>query len=220
MIALRRSRRGLASGGGSFACVGDDSRWDVAITCGEAQYDAPYNAKPSMKNVRIDDPQGALSWRSGRVIAGIADRRDLTRAPSSLGARINPSWTMSHLSRKPTSNARPGTPYRLVTLFADLGELDMRYPRELSADEWCLLRSAWRRERPPSWCRSPRSPTWRAHEQTIGSSRAKKPVDTAQRRPSRGLAFRQHEILRKSRRRLWWPPVTGTSRAWIIRLQP
>src|ERR1700676_4558828 len=27
-----------------------------------------------------------------------------------------------------------------------------------------------RRELPPSWCRSPRSPTWRAHEQTIAYS--------------------------------------------------
>jgi hypothetical protein len=152
MIALRRSRQGLASGGGSFACVGDDSRRDVAIPCGEAQYDAPYNAKPSMKNARIDDHQDALSLRSGRVIAGIADRRDLTFAPSGLGARTNPSCTMSRLSREPTPDARLGTLSSLVTLFVDLGELDMRCSHELSADERCLLRPAWRRERPPSWC--------------------------------------------------------------------
>jgi hypothetical protein len=181
MIALRRSRQGGASGGGSFACVGDDSRRDVAITCGKAQYDAPYSAKPSMKNVRIDDHQGALSLRSGRVIA---DRRDLTFAPSSPGARINPSCTMSGLSREPTPNARFGTLYNLVMLFADLGELDMRCSHKLSADERYLLRSAWRRERPPSCCSSPRSPTWQAHEQTIASSRGNRPADT---RPTKAL---------------------------------
>jgi hypothetical protein len=122
--------------------------------------------------------QGAVFWRSSRVIAGITDARDLSSASSSLGARVNPSFTVPHLSRKSTRNARFGTLHILVTLFTDLDEFNMRCSHELSADEGHLLRSAWRRELPPSWCRSPRSPSWRAREQTIASSRARKLVDT------------------------------------------
>jgi len=101
-IALRRPRQEITFGCAALACVGGDPTADAAITCGEPQYDALYNAKPSMKNARIDDDQGALVGRSGRVMA---DGDDLTSAPSSLVARINPSCTMSPLSRKSTRNA-------------------------------------------------------------------------------------------------------------------
>jgi hypothetical protein len=141
-IALRRAHQEISSGSGALARVGDGSTGDVASACGEAQYDAPYNAKPSIKNARIDD-QGAVFWRSRRVIAGITDGRDVSSASSSLGARVNPSCAVPHLSRKSTRNARLGTLYILVTPFTHLDEFGIRCSRELSADERDLLRSTW-----------------------------------------------------------------------------
>src|SRR5882672_1563504 len=58
-IALRRSRTESFS---ASASIGADSTGDVAIAFSKAPYQAPYNAKPSMKNVNIDD-QGPVFWR-------------------------------------------------------------------------------------------------------------------------------------------------------------
>jgi len=115
-MALRRSRQEISFGCGTLTSARDESAANAAIACGEAQYDAPYSAKPSMKNARIGDDQGAVFGRSSRVIA---DGYDLTSAPSGLGVRVNPSCTMPLLSGKSTRNARLGTLYSLVTLFAD-----------------------------------------------------------------------------------------------------
>jgi hypothetical protein len=67
---LRRSREEISSGCGAIASVGDDSTGDLAAACSKAPYEAPYKAKPSMKNVNIDD-RDAVFWRSPRVIAGM-----------------------------------------------------------------------------------------------------------------------------------------------------
>jgi hypothetical protein len=173
-MALRRSRQEISSGCGALASARDESTDHVTIACGEAQYDAPYSAKPSMKNARTGD-QGAVFGGSSGVIAG---GYGLTSAPSSLGARVTPSCTMPPLSRKSTRNARLETLYSLVTLLADSDEFDMRCSHELSADERYLLQSTWRRKPPPNSCRWRRSPTWRAHEQTNAFSRAKRPAHT------------------------------------------
>src|SRR6266404_2397295 len=165
-IALRRSRTE------SFfapASIGADSTGDVAIAFRKAPYQAPYNAKPSMKNVNIDD-QGPVFWRSARVIAGIAAGREFTPAKSSRGACARFSCAAPLLSRKSKRNSRLGTLYRLTTLFADSDEFNMRCSHKLLAEERYSPRRPARRALPPSSYRSPRSPTWRAHEQTIAFS--------------------------------------------------
>jgi hypothetical protein len=109
-IALRRACQETTSCWGALASARDVSAGDAAIACGDAWYDAAYNAKPSMKKARIDDGHSVVSWRSNR--AGI------TSAPSSLGVRFNPSCPISRLSRGSTGNERLGRSYSLVILFA------------------------------------------------------------------------------------------------------
>ena len=141
--APRRAHQEFSSSSGALASAADVSTDNAAIACEEPQYDAPYNAKPSMKDARIGDHQGGVFWRSGCVIGSITDGHDLTSASSSLGARVNPSCAVPHLSRKSTRNARLGTLYILVTPFTHLDEFGIRCSRELSADERDLLRSTW-----------------------------------------------------------------------------
>jgi len=109
-IALRRACQETSSCWGALASARNVSAGDAAIAGGDAWYDAAYDAKPSMKKARIDDGHGVVSWRSSR--AGI------TSAPSSLGARFNPSCPISRLSRGSTRNERLGRSYSLATLFA------------------------------------------------------------------------------------------------------
>jgi hypothetical protein len=78
-IALGRSRTERCSGWPDFA---SDSTGGAAIACTEAQYKAPYDAKPSMKNADIDD-HNVLFRRSARVIAGITAGSELAPAKSS-----------------------------------------------------------------------------------------------------------------------------------------
>jgi hypothetical protein len=101
-MALRRACQELSSGWGALASARDVSAGDAAIECGEAWYDAPYNAKPSMKKARIDDDHGVVSWRSGRAAATITDGFNLASVPSNLGARVNPSCIGLGLSREST----------------------------------------------------------------------------------------------------------------------
>src|SRR5437879_13042708 len=56
---------------------------------------------------------------------------------------VNPLCSMSLPSRKSMRSPRPGTPYGLLTLFADSDEFDIRCSHELSAHERDLLRSSW-----------------------------------------------------------------------------
>jgi hypothetical protein len=118
-MALRRACQELSSGWGALASARDVSAGDAAIECGEAWYDAPYNAKPSMKKARIDDDHGVVSWRSGRAAATITDGCNLASVPSNLGARVNPSCIGLGLSRESTRIERLERSEGLVTLFAD-----------------------------------------------------------------------------------------------------
>jgi hypothetical protein len=63
---LRRSREEISSGCGAIASVGDDSTGDLAAACSKAPYEAPYKAKPSMKNVNIDDRDAVFLAISSR----------------------------------------------------------------------------------------------------------------------------------------------------------
>src|ERR1700694_33055 len=119
-----------------------------------------------MKDVNSDD-QGAVFWPSARVIVGVIAGDDFTSAKSRRGAHAQFWCVVLLFSRKAMRSLRFGTPYRLATPFSNPDEFDMRCSHKLLAEEGYLPRRPARRELPPSWCRSLRSPTWRAHEQTI-----------------------------------------------------
>src|ERR1700694_3555295 len=80
-IVLRRS---CTVGFSAFASIGAGSTREVVISFSKVPYAAPYNAKPSVKNVNIDD-QGPAFRRSARMIAGIAAGREFTAPKSSRG---------------------------------------------------------------------------------------------------------------------------------------
>jgi hypothetical protein len=127
---LRRSHEELSSGCAAFASVGHDSTGDVAAACRKVPYEpyeAPYKAKPSMKNVNIDG-QDAVFWRSARVTAGITAGGEFTSARSSREVCA----IFSHKSKR---NSRLGTLYRLATLFADSDEFNMRCSHRLLVEK-------------------------------------------------------------------------------------
>jgi hypothetical protein len=149
-MSLRRSNGEIFSGCRALGSAGEVASFSKAPY---EPYEAPYNAKPSIKHVNVDD-QGPVFRRSARVIVGVIAGGDFTSVKSSLGALARFSCVMLLLSRKETP-------------FSDPDEFNIRCSHKLLPEERYLPRRPGRRELPPSWCRSPRSPTSRADEQTI-----------------------------------------------------
>ena len=132
---------------------------------------------------------------------------------------VNPLCSMSRPSRKSMRNPRPGTPYGLVTLFADSDEFDIRCSHELSAHdkgfaaidlgvENCRRVRAARRERQPgehtkqpSHFEGRRGCPTKALEKIGASATRDSPsIDTSSRPTMRSISSRR------------WPVVmTGTS---------